>query len=133
MAKPEKRESRRVFRELTPAEAARLKKAREETERDKDEIMAIARKAKARSRRNPKPFNLGERLRALRSARQMTQQAVAEAASATTLAGHLGVTVGGLQASLSQIESGAVVNPGILTVDVLCRGLGVSISELLEN
>ena len=89
--------------------------------------------AKARSRRNPKPFNLGERLRALRSARQMTQQAVAEAASATTLAGHLGVTVGGLQASLSQIESGAVVNPGILTVDVLCRGLGVSISELLEN
>ena len=111
-AVPEKREARRTHNALTPAQAERRRKALVEIEAEKEELLAIGRKAKAASRRRPNPINLGQRLRALRSAKQMTQQAVAEAASATPLAAHLGATAGGLQASLSQIESGAVANPG---------------------
>ncbi len=132
-----KREIRRVFRELTPAERERVRKAREETERDKEELLAMGKRFKAEgkkpaSKKSP-AASVGERLKRLRTERELSQQAVAEAAAATPAARALEVTAKGLQSSLSQIESGVITNPGILTVDVLCRGLGVSISELLEN
>ena len=59
----------------------------------------------------------GSRIKAMRKKRGLSLRAVAQAA--------------GMNPSLlSRIESGEVPNPGIATVDRLCRVLGVDIGEI---
>ena len=60
----------------------------------------------------------GSRIKAVRKKRGLSLRAVAQAA--------------GMNPSLlSRIESGEVPNPGIATVDRLCRVLGVDIGEIV--
>jgi Skp family chaperone for outer membrane proteins len=137
----------REYRDLTPAEAERVRKIRAEAEREKEKLLAQGRRQKAgadrraqarsatkqaengsKSRSSP----IGARLRRLRTQRVLTQQAVAESAAKTKQARQLGATARGLQSALSQIESGVIKNPGVLTLDVLCQGLGVSLADVLK-
>jgi transcriptional regulator with XRE-family HTH domain len=63
---------------------------------------------------------IGERLKALRAAAGMSQQALAVAAGLST-------------SIVSQIEQGQKEDPRISTIQALAQALGVSVDELLKS
>lgn len=65
-------------------------------------------------------MNIGQRIRELREAREMTQAELASAAGRT-------------QEHISRIETGASVNPTTKTLTKLAAALGVSLNELLKE
>jgi hypothetical protein len=137
----------REYRDLTPAEAERVRQIRAEAELEKEKLLATGRRQKAATDRKARGRSgtkqaengpgtrsspIGAQLRRLRTKLVLTQQAVAESAAKTKQARKLGATARGLQSALSQIESGVIKNPGVLTLDVLCQGLGVSLADVLK-
>lgn len=136
------RRATREYRDLTAEEQARRQATLAEAERDKESLLAWGRRLKgqsearlqrlAKTQQAPRG-SLGDRLKRLRLAKKLSQHAVAHAAAATPLARRSERTSRGLQSALSQIEAGVTPNPGVLTLAMLCRGMGVSLAELVQD
>lgn len=106
-----------------------MRRVRAEVEGEKDEILAQGRESKRQALARE---SLGERIKRLRTAAGLSQQAVADAAAQTPDARDLDLSAGALQASLSRIESGVTKDPGAITLRALASGMGLAVVEVLD-
>ena len=116
-----KREARRLRRELTSGEKQRWRQAREEAERDKEEILANGRKIKAAS--NRAKVALRDALKILKVERE------AQGLSLSDIERRSGIG----RAALSRLENETEPNPTMVTLTRYAEALGKSLVVSLEG
>jgi len=107
-----KRLAKRVYRELTPAESERLKRARHETEEDKEGILARGREI--RQARRQADASLREACQVLKAER------VAQGLSLLDIEQRTGIA----SSALSRLENDQSANPTVTTLTRYAEALG---------
>lgn len=107
-----KRQARRTYRELTPDEKRRWIQAKDEAEREKEEILAKARRIKAA--RNKVNLAVREAMKALKAERQAQGLSLSDVEKKTGIG----------RAALSRLENETELNPTVVTLTRYAEALG---------
>jgi hypothetical protein len=108
----EKREAKRVHRPFTPEESRRWQVAKEETERDKEEILTEGRKLKAAHRRAAHAIR--DAFKILKAERQAQGLSLSDVELRTGIG----------RAALSRLENETEPNPTVTTLTRYAEALG---------
>jgi transcriptional regulator with XRE-family HTH domain len=76
---------------------------------------------------------IADRLRIARAAAEISQSDLAHQAVGTPAGRRLGCAAPTLQTQISRIEAGHTINPGILTLEAIAAGLGITLAELIGD
>jgi predicted transcriptional regulator len=107
-----KRQAKRIHRDLTPEEQQRWNRANAEVERDKEDILAKARRVKAA--RNRVNVAVREAMKALKLERQAQGLSLSDVEKRTGIG----------RAALSRLENETELNPTVVTLTRYAEALG---------
>jgi predicted transcriptional regulator len=115
-----KRQAKRLRRELTAKETRRWERARQESEREKDEILAEGRRIKAAHKRVK--VAVGNALKMLKAERQAQGLSLSDVERRTGIG----------RAALSRLENETEPNPTVATLTRYAEALGKRLVVSLE-